>query len=259
MSLFVPIRFKTNLQITPSTIKEIDFDEILLRKLKKTYEGVCTRFGFIKPGSLEILKRSMGICVKQHFNGHFRYEVICHAEVCNPAIQSTIPAIVKHKNALGIHAESTVEVDGKDLTVLDILVPKRTAGILSEINLDSMQQGDQIYVQILTKKYQLYDKCIEVIGRAMKNASGIEQPTDSDLIILEREQEEAEEEYSSDDEESETEDPDDELLAPRTKVVMSEEEEEEEELIEEEEKEEDINEDDLGAEDDEGYPSDYGY
>ena len=40
------------------------FDEIILAKLKKQLEGKCSRHGFVIPGSLEMLSRSMGICEK---------------------------------------------------------------------------------------------------------------------------------------------------------------------------------------------------
>ena len=65
--MFFPIRFKTHIQLSPLDLSS-NFDEIIKTKMKDTLEGVCSRFGYIKPGSLHIIKRSAGLFDKQHFN-----------------------------------------------------------------------------------------------------------------------------------------------------------------------------------------------
>jgi hypothetical protein len=217
------------------------------------------------------MKRSMGTCVKQHFNGHFRYETVCRAEVCNPSLQSIVAAVVKSKNALGIHAESSITIDNKEFSVLDILIPRRTAGIISEVDLDTMATGDRIYVQIINKKYQLYDKHIEIIGRAVASPNSTiadkgEGEGEDDIVIAEAEKGEAPygEDYDEDDEdqtEKEDEDDDDELIANPKQRMRSEQEEEEADDVEEEESlvEEDLPEEEELGDEDEGYRSDGGY
>ncbi len=169
MDIFAPIRFKTSIQLSPADLVE-SFEDILLKKLRNSLEGVCTRYGYIRPKTIEILKRSCGLFVKQHFNGHVRFDMVCRAEVCNPVTGMVLEAVVKNKNALGLHAESYVRMDSQDVPVLDILIPKRTAGIASEIDLDEVQIHDKIYVEVLGKRYQLRDRKIEIIGRALKEA-----------------------------------------------------------------------------------------
>jgi len=167
MDIFVPIRFKTSVQLAPADLA-INFEEILLHKVRTTLEGVCSRYGYIKPGSIEIIKRSVGSFVKQHFNGHIKFEIVCQGEVCNPSVGTVFKAIVRNKNALGIHAESSLEINGKDEPVLDIIIPRRSVGIVSNIDLDDIQTGETIYIEVLGKRYQLKDKKISVIGRAIK-------------------------------------------------------------------------------------------
>lgn len=167
MDMFIPVRFKTSVHLAPKEMT-VEFEERLFNKLRETLEGVCTRHGYIKPGSIEIVRRSGGQFVKQHFNGHLRFDVVCRAEVCNPPQNAIIEAVVKNKNELGIHAESTLRMGDLDVPVLDIIIPKRAAGIQSEIDLSGVQTGDKIFVEVLGKRFQLNDRKISIIGRATK-------------------------------------------------------------------------------------------
>lgn len=173
----MPIRFRTNIQLAPSDLVA-DFEQVMLDHVKSSLEGVCSRYGYIRPGSIQIIKRSVGTFIKQHFNGHIKFDMVCKAEVCNPAIGAIFKATVKNKNALGIHAESSIENDGVAQPVLDIIIPKRSAGITSTIDLDSINIGDIVHVEVLGKRYQLHDKKISIIGRAVSDAPQQQAPTD---------------------------------------------------------------------------------
>lgn len=166
--MFVPIKFKTTIQLNPSEMDH-EFENHILKKLQDQYEGVCSRYGYIKPGSIHVIERSLGQLMKPHFNGHIRFEMNLIAEVCNPSEGMIISATVKNKNQLGILAESIVHIDDKRYSVLDIIIPKRTSGISSEIGLEGLQVGDSIYVEILGKRYQLNDKKISIIGRGVSS------------------------------------------------------------------------------------------
>lgn len=166
MDIFVPIRFRTSIQLSPADLIA-DFEDVILQRVRTNLEGVCSRYGYIRPGSISIVKRSAGSFVKQHFNGHIKFEMVCRAEVCNPNVGAKFPAVVKNKNALGIHAESIVKNNGKEETILDIIIPKRSVGIVSTISLENIQIGDKIHVEVLGKRYQLNDKKISIIARAI--------------------------------------------------------------------------------------------
>ena len=52
---------------------------------------------------------------------------------------------------------------------MQIIIPKISAGIQSEINIDTISIGDEVKIEVCGKKYQLFDKHISIIGRAIKN------------------------------------------------------------------------------------------
>lgn len=187
MDMFLPVRFKTSVHLAPKELT-LDFTENLIRKLQANLEGICTRHGYVKPGSLEIVRRSVGQFVKQHFNGHLRFDVVCRAEVCNPPQNTIVDAVVKNKNELGVHAECSLRMGENEVPVLDIIIPKRAAGIQSEVDLNEVDTGDHIFVEVLGKRFQLNDRKISIIGRAVKsktvtpNAVGLDDAEDVDAV-----------------------------------------------------------------------------
>lgn len=183
VSLFVPVRFKTQVQLKPS---ELDhrFEDHIVYKLQTQYEGLCSRYGYIKPGSIKIVERSLGQLIKSHFNGHIRFDVSVVADVCNPVEGTVISAVVKNKNQMGILAESAIRIENVLTPVLDIIIPKRTAGISSEIPLDGLAIGDVIQVEILGKRYQLNDKKISIIGRGVETEQSAHQRRQQENALL---------------------------------------------------------------------------
>ena len=180
--MFFPIRFKAHVQLVPQEL-DINIEKTLMTKLKKRYEGVCSRFGYIKPDTLQILHRSLGSFMKPHFNGHTRFEVLMVGEVCNPTQGMVVTAKVQAKNNLGILAESSVVARGlADLPLLDIIVPRRSAGIASEVDLDTISVGEEVFVEVLGKRYQLNDTKISIIGRIVKERRGVPANETNDVI-----------------------------------------------------------------------------
>ncbi len=226
--LFIPIKFKTNVILKPNEL-DADIEKTILKKLKSSYENICSKYGYIKQHSIKIKSRSIGIIINQHFNGNVKYNVICIAEICNPIQGSIIKCRVKAKNSLGLLAEGFYD----KIPILEIIIPKISAGIQSEINLDSVIIGQEIKIEVCGKKYQLYDKYISIIGRAIKDKEEFvknaivedadddilqPQPTDDDIDL-----------YNEDDEPIPSDEEDDEEVSKKDKDDDDEEEEEEEE------------------------------
>jgi len=185
--MFVPIRFKTSMQLGPHELFGKDIDTILLNKLRVSLEGVCSRFGYIKPKSIEVIRRSAGTFIKHHFNGYLRYEFICKAEVCNPPVGMVLEAVVKNKNALGILAESSIIIDNSTYQIIDIIIPRKSAGITSQIDLNILNINDKINVEVVNRRFQLKDSKISVIGKAIPQEQLTVQEDITDFQVQEAE------------------------------------------------------------------------
>ena len=162
--LFTPIKFNTNIYLKPSELTS-DYENLLLKKLIDKMEGSCTKYGYIKKNSLKIIKRSIGNIIKQHFNGNILFDLQCIAEICNPINGTIVKCKIKNKNSMGLLAQGYYDNE----PILEIIIPKISAGIMSEINLDILNIGQDVLVEVCGKKFNLYDKSISIIAKAIKD------------------------------------------------------------------------------------------
>ena len=162
--MFMPIKFNTTIILTPNELNK-NFENTILTKIKTTLENSCSKHGYIKRDSIKIIKRSPGYIKESHFNGNIAYDLNCIAEICNPAQDSIVKCIVKAKNNLGLLAIGKYD----DMAILEVIIPKITSGILSDVNIDNINIGDEINVVVCGKKFTLYDKMISIIGRIIKD------------------------------------------------------------------------------------------
>jgi DNA-directed RNA polymerase subunit E'/Rpb7 len=162
--MFMPIKFNTTIILTPSELNK-NFEATIITKIKATLENSCSKHGYIKRDSIKIIKRSPGYIKEAHFNGNIAYDLNCIAEICNPAQDSIIKCVVKAKNNLGLLAIGKYE----EMAILEVIIPKITSGILSDVNIDNINIGDEVNVIVCGKKFTLYDKMISIIGRIIKD------------------------------------------------------------------------------------------
>jgi hypothetical protein len=178
--LFMPIKFNTTVILTPNELNK-HFENSILAKIKATLENSCSKHGYIKKDSIKIIKRSPGYIKEAHFNGNIAYDLNCIAEICNPAQDSMVKCIVKAKNNLGLLAIGKYE----DMAILEVIIPKITTGILSDVNIDNINIGDEINVIVCGKKFTLYDKMISIIGRIIKDK------VDDDISVIEEDEDDS--------------------------------------------------------------------
>jgi DNA-directed RNA polymerase subunit E'/Rpb7 len=162
--LFMPIKFNTTVILTPKELNK-NFDNTIISKIKSTLENNCSKHGFIKKDSIKVIKRSAGYFKESHLNGNVAYDLSCIAEICNPTQDSVIKCVIKAKNNLGLRAIGTFE----DMSILEVIIPRITSGIQSEVNIDDVNIGDTVNVRVCGKKFTLYDKMISIIGKIIKD------------------------------------------------------------------------------------------
>jgi len=168
--MFMPIKFNTTVILTPKEFNK-NFDNVIVTKLKENLENICSKHGYIKKDSIKIIKRSMGYFKESHLNGNIAYDLSCIAEICNPTQDSIIKCIIKAKNNLGLRGIGTYE----DMSILEVIIPRITSGIQSEVNIDTINIGDTVNVKVCGKKFTLYDKMISIIGKIIKDKDNIIQ------------------------------------------------------------------------------------
>lgn len=219
MDIFSHVLCKENIKLEPKYING-NFKSTLKNKLVTKLEGICSKHGFIKPNSIEITKISPGAIELISLAGYVVYDISFYADICNPLVGIIVKVAVTNINRFGILAEAGKLDNGKN--VLEIIIPKNSVNIQSDVDLESCQIGDEIQVEIIRKKYELGDKKICAIGRVIKDPTVLSKREKAKLM--------AEDIDSDADPEIEVDD----------EIVEEEEEAEEEEIEAEEELEEEI-------------------
>ena len=150
--------------ITPTEINMISspesVKEILTTKLKEKYEHKCTTNGYVRPDSIEILARSMGVAENGRFTGNLLYDCKIKCDVLYPTAGSEIPAMVIKVNKMGAYAHFDDAI--RVLLPRDMHVGIRT--------FDDIREGDVVQVRIERSRFQANDPFISAVGTLITDA-----------------------------------------------------------------------------------------
>jgi DNA-directed RNA polymerase subunit E'/Rpb7 len=257
--MFMPIKFNTTIILIPQELTR-DFDKTIINKVRSTLENCCSKHGYIKKDTIKIIKRSAGYFKEAHLNGNVAFDISCIAEICNPSQDSIIKCEVKAKNNLGLRAIGMYD----NMAILEVIIPKITSAIQSDVNIDNINVGDIVNVKVCGKKFTLYDKMISIIGKIIKDKNddyeikeveeddnlSIDDEEDSELdetnydgIELFNEEDEEEDEFNGDK-------PIDDSKGSKSKGRLDFDEDDEEEEDEEEDDEDELDDDIIDEDED---------
>ena len=155
MDIFFETTLDDVVKLAPSEITS-NKNKHILEFLKTTYEGTCSKFGYIKRNSIKLDNVFMGSVELATFHGYVLFPVSFTASICNPSVGSVIQCTVLRMNSFGmLCAAITKDLNtGKDEQIMNIAVPKhlsnKSESIMSNINV-----GENLYVEIIGKKYEL--------------------------------------------------------------------------------------------------------
>ncbi len=128
---------------------------MLENKLREMHEGKCNANGFVRPGSLKLLGRSMGAAENGRFTGNLLYDCKIACEILYPTVGDVLKASVIKVNRMGAYA---VFEDA-----IRILLP-RDLHIGSE-EFDGIKEGDTVDVRLDRSRFQTNDAFIMAVGR----------------------------------------------------------------------------------------------
>jgi hypothetical protein len=149
--------FERKVGLTPRDIallKKKTVNDLLKEKLAEMIENKCSEHGFVLPGSVEIISRSMGYFEHARFTGDAVYYVKAKGTILYPADGIRVTGEVIRKNKLGLY------VVYRD--ALRIQVP-RDLHIGNE-EFDSVEIGDMVEVEIKKSRFQVNDPFVLTNG-----------------------------------------------------------------------------------------------
>lgn len=168
MNNFFETKLHDVVKIAPKMLTN-KFNENILSTLKYKYEGICSKFGYIKHNSIQLKKINMGKIEMSTFHGYVLFDVEFIAKICNPAIGSIIRCTVKNTNSFGILCTSGIYENNRYHNVLNVVVPK----IQDSTNIEKLNQlsvNDEVNIEILGKKYLLNNESIHIFGKVIDDS-----------------------------------------------------------------------------------------
>ena len=137
-------------------------NELIQHKLREIHEEKCNANGYVRPDSIKLLGRSMGVAENGRFTGNFIFDCKFSCEVLYPTVGLKLKANVIKMNKMGAYAVFD--------EAIRILLP-RDLHIANEV-FDSVKEGDVVEVQIDRSRFQAKDPFIMAVGRLVDESAG---------------------------------------------------------------------------------------
>lgn len=139
-----------------------DINKLILDGIKRKYEGVCNKDGFILRDSIELLERSIGQIKTINNESLINYNITYKADIISPCEGDKYDCYVETINKLGIIAYLKLnDSDTMKESPFIIIVPKE---YVDEENFEKIKLNDKI--KVLVKSYRIKYKTehIQIIG-----------------------------------------------------------------------------------------------
>jgi DNA-directed RNA polymerase subunit E'/Rpb7 len=166
-----------------------NLDSYIQDYLRNKVEGKCIFEGYIRPDSVRLLKRSVGVLLGSRFTGDMTYEVAFSADVCNPMEGNVYDCKVKLVNKTGILCSNGP---------LSIVVGRE----LHENNMEAfnaIKPNDNIKISVIGRKFALDDKEIKVVGKVYGLDKKNKKPKNVVMEVMKKEEEKVDEDENEDD------------------------------------------------------------
>ena len=183
--------FEEQVALTPKDLSQNieSIDAILKDKLQKKLEGKCSRNGFVIPGKLTVLSRSMGTMERGRFTGSILFHIQAEAEVLNPPEGATLEGVVIRKNKMGMYVSYSVN-DSKKEDAIRVIIPRDLH--IGDENFEKIEIGERVKVQIKKSRFQINDPYILSVGVLLGSvAKGTSSGAAAPPVVAEEEEEAA--------------------------------------------------------------------
>ena len=152
----------TSINVDMKNIKG-DINELLYKLLKKKYEGVCNKDGYIQKGSLKIVNRSIGSVKTINNTSYIVYEITYKANIYSPVKGTKLDITINSITKMGIIGFLK---DNDDDTIENspfiVIVPKES---FEDDNVDDYDVNSQLKVQIEDSRIKYMSKNIQIVAK----------------------------------------------------------------------------------------------
>lgn len=189
------------IELTPKELSDARTAEqvrdILVTKLKEQEEGKCNAEGYIRPGSIQLLRRSMGVAENGKFTGNWIFDCKIRCEILKPvAYDSKDPDNTASVLTFKVLDLNKAGVMASLEEAIRVLMPRDTHVGMPEF--DALKVGDTVQVRMLRHRFQTNDLFIAAVGELVTETKRLPPNVQRNEG---KEDEEQEEEVEEEDEE----------------------------------------------------------
>ena len=145
---------------------------IIYNTIKKSIEGRCIVEGYVKPQSTKIVEYSCGKIIGKNI----LFTVTFESFICNPIENSIITCQAKVITQAGIKA-----VSPEENTPIVVYISRDHHNSNGYFN--SIKENDIINIKIISKRYELNDKYVSIIGELVEPKDKIKKKIIKKLIL----------------------------------------------------------------------------
>ena len=128
--------------------------EHLLARLKEEFEGKCSKEGYVKSNSINIISHSSGVIEGNKISFDVSFECL----ICHPVENMKIKCVVKNVTRAGIRAVYYKEEENPIVMFI-----ARENNIKNE-EFNKVKENDIIVTKVIGIRYKLNDENISIIG-----------------------------------------------------------------------------------------------
>jgi len=152
----------TSINVDMKSIKG-DINEILYKLLKKKYEGVCNKDGYIQNGSLQIVNRSIGSVKTINNTSYIVYDITYKANIYSPVKGTKLKITINSITKLGIIGFLKDNVDDTiDTSPFVVIVPRE---YFKDDTVDGYEINSELNVKIEDSRIKYTSKNIQIVAK----------------------------------------------------------------------------------------------
>lgn len=153
-----------------TTSEDINIEELLVEKLAARLQGKCSLHGYVVPGSLHYVSRSMGYIENGRFTGDIVYHVQAEGKVLYPPDGTILQARVEKMNQMGMFAVYEVKdeknPESDTYPAIKVILPRdlHTGDDPLADEFNSVEPGDYVELEIKKSRFQVNDEFVLCVG-----------------------------------------------------------------------------------------------
>jgi hypothetical protein len=153
--------------------KPEDIHDLLVTKLKERHESKCNANGYVRPESVGLIARSMGMAENGRYTGNLLYDCKMKCEVLYPKGGMIMDVLVIKVTKMGVYAvfEEAIRV----------LVPRDIH--LGNTEFDNIQEGDMISIKLERSEMKTNAPFIMAVGTLVSKETEADKEVENQEVM----------------------------------------------------------------------------